>query len=70
MLDDIRERAKRTGADFLITTEKDAGKITIFLTPGDSCWALRLYTDIPAGRERLEQLMISATAGCTTGACA
>jgi tetraacyldisaccharide 4'-kinase len=70
MLDDIRERAKRTGTEFLITTEKDAGKITIFLTPGDSCWALRLYTDIPAGRERLEQLMISATAGCTTGACA
>jgi tetraacyldisaccharide 4'-kinase len=70
VLDDIRKRATRAKADLVITTEKDAGKIASFLTPGDSWWALRLYTDIPAGRERLERLMRSATDGCATEACA
>ncbi len=70
VLNDIRERATRVEADLVITTEKDAGKIASFLTPGDSWWAVRLYTDIPAGRERLERLMRSATDGCATEACA
>jgi tetraacyldisaccharide 4'-kinase len=70
VLDDIRERATRAEADLVITTEKDAGKIASFLMPGDSWWALRLYTDIPAGRERLERLIRSATDVCATEACA
>lgn len=67
LLTGIRERAKRADADILVTTEKDAGKIRDLLAPDDPCWALRLLTDIPAGRERLERVVLSATAGSGYG---
>lgn len=66
----VRERAKRADADILVTTEKDAGKIKALLSSHDPCWALSLYTDIPAGRERLEQMILSVTAGCAMEVCA
>jgi tetraacyldisaccharide 4'-kinase len=70
VLNGVRERAKRADADILVTTEKDAGKIKALLSPQDPCWALFLYTDIPAGREHLEQVILSATAGCAMEVCA
>jgi tetraacyldisaccharide 4'-kinase len=70
LLDDIRERAKRAEADILITTEKDATKLKEFLMPDDPCWALRLLTDISAGRERLEELIASAAAAGAKAICA
>ena len=70
VLKGVRERAKRADADILVTTEKDAGKIKSLLSSHDPCWALFLYTEIPAGREHLEQVILSATAGCTMEVCA
>jgi tetraacyldisaccharide-1-P 4'-kinase len=52
-----------------VTTEKDAVKLKALLAPDDPCWALRLVTDIPVGRERLEKLIVSA-AGCARESCA
>lgn len=56
-LDQVRQRAAQVGAELLVTTEKDAGKIVSFLRSADQCWALRLRTDILDGRERLERLL-------------
>ncbi|MFM8551125.1 MAG: tetraacyldisaccharide 4'-kinase, partial [Nitrospiraceae bacterium] len=56
-LERIREQAKRCGAQFLVTTEKDAGKVAPLLTPGDRVLALRLEMEILEGRERVEQLV-------------
>jgi tetraacyldisaccharide 4'-kinase len=64
LLDAIRERAKRAGADIMVTTEKDATKLKGLLTSEDPCWALRLVTDIPVGRERLEQAIVSTAMRC------
>jgi tetraacyldisaccharide 4'-kinase len=69
-LNGVRERAKQAEADILVTTEKDAGKIKALLSSHDPCWALSLYTDIPVGREHLEQVILSATAGCAMEVCA
>jgi tetraacyldisaccharide 4'-kinase len=57
MVETIRARAKRCGADLLVTTEKDADKVAPFLNSGDACWAVRLRTEILSGEERLEQLL-------------
>ncbi len=57
-LERIRQRAKEAGAEVLVTTEKDAGKITALLQPDDACWAVRLQTEILDGRERLERLLL------------
>ncbi len=70
IVDEIRDRAKRVDAQLLVTTEKDAGKIVAFLDDEVPCWAVRLYTEIPGGRERLERLIMSAEAACATEACA
>jgi tetraacyldisaccharide 4'-kinase len=69
LLAGIRERAKRADADILVTTEKDAVKLKTLVAPDDPCWVLRLTTDIPAGRERLQQVILSA-AGCAMESCA
>ncbi len=57
-LETLRERARLTGADLIVTTEKDAGKIKPLLKPGDQVWALRLKLDIVSGRERWERLIL------------
>jgi len=70
VLETIRERARRCGAEVVLTTEKDAGKVATFLNSDDPCWAVRLETDILSGRERLERLMVSPTVGSAMEACA
>ena len=57
-LDRLRERARCVGADVLLTTEKDAVKITSVLNADDAMWAVRLSTEIIEGRERLERLIV------------
>ncbi len=56
-LEDLRRRARQSGAAMLITTEKDAGKVAPLLRPDDRCWAVRLRTEILEGQERLERLL-------------
>jgi 3-deoxy-D-manno-octulosonic-acid transferase len=56
-LESVRERAGRSGADLVVTTEKDAGKIAPLLKPGEQVWAVRLSLEIISGRERWEQLL-------------
>jgi tetraacyldisaccharide 4'-kinase len=56
-LEQIKSRAKRCGAQLILTTEKDAGKAAPLLTPGDQVMAVRLETEILDGRERLERLL-------------
>ncbi len=57
-LEDLRRRARRSGAELLITTEKDAGKVAPLLRPDDRCWAVRLRTEIVDGQEQLECLLL------------
>lgn len=57
-LEDLRRRARQSGAEMLITTEKDAGKVAPLLRPDDRCWAVRLRTEIVEGQERLECLLL------------
>ena len=70
VVETIRERARRCGAEVLLTTEKDAGKVATFLNSDDPCWAVRLQTDILLGRERLERLIVSPTVRSAMEACA
>ena len=53
----VRQRAKECGAELVVTTEKDAGKIVHLLRAEDRLLALRLGTEILEGRERLERLV-------------
>lgn len=55
----IRSDVKMAGAEMILTTEKDAGKLSAFLQPQDPWWALRIRADIIRGEERLRRLMIS-----------
>ncbi len=57
MVETIRAKAKACGADLLLTTEKDADKVAPFLGSNDSCWAIRLRTEILTGHDQLEQLL-------------
>jgi len=57
-LEAVRERVRQSGADLIVTTEKDAGKIAPLLQSGEQVWAVRLSLDILSGRERFEQLML------------
>ncbi|MEW6247810.1 MAG: tetraacyldisaccharide 4'-kinase [Nitrospirota bacterium] len=60
-LEDLRRRARQSGVEMLITTEKDAGKVAPLLRRDDHCWAVRLRTEIVDGQERLERLLLGGT---------
>jgi len=57
-MESVRDRARQAGADLIVTTEKDAGKVKPFLMLGEQVWALRLGLEIVSGRERWERLML------------
>ncbi len=57
-LEMVRERAGRCGADMIVTTEKDAGKVAPFLKPGEPVWAVRLGLEVLDGRERFDRLIL------------
>ena len=54
----IRSDAQSAGADIVLTTEKDAGKLPPFLVPQDSWWALRVRAEVVRGEERLRSLVL------------
>jgi tetraacyldisaccharide 4'-kinase len=54
----VRAAAQSAGADIVVTTEKDAGKLPPFLLPKDSWWALRLRAEVVRGEERLRGLVL------------
>jgi tetraacyldisaccharide 4'-kinase len=53
----LRQRARQAGADVLITTEKDAGKVSRFLSAGEPWWAVRLRTEVVDGGNRLAVML-------------
>ncbi|MBS0150328.1 MAG: tetraacyldisaccharide 4'-kinase [Nitrospira sp.] len=53
----IRIDAKTKWVDIILTTEKDAGKLSSFLTSDDSWWALRLQANVVRGEESLRRLI-------------
>ncbi len=58
--DDVREvvrLAQDVGAELIMTTEKDAGKVAKLFRADHHVFALRLGTEIVEGRERLVQLL-------------
>jgi tetraacyldisaccharide 4'-kinase len=59
----VRADAQNAGADIVLTTEKDAGKLQPLLTPVDSWWALRIGAEIIRGEERLRGLVMDTGAG-------
>jgi tetraacyldisaccharide 4'-kinase len=56
-LDRIRAQAKRSNAEIVLTTEKDAGKLAPLLMPDDPWWALRLRADVRRGQDALHRLV-------------
>ncbi|MCP9439457.1 MAG: tetraacyldisaccharide 4'-kinase [Nitrospira sp.] len=54
----VRAAARAAGAELVLTTEKDAGKLSSFLEPEDSWWALRIRVEILQGLERLRHLVL------------
>lgn len=74
-LESVRERARRSGADMIVTTEKDAGKVAPLLKSGEQVWAVRLSLEILSGREQWDQLLGAAmndkvgTMNVAMGAC-
>lgn len=53
----LLERADRLGAELLVTTEKDAGKVAPFLGTDERVRALRLEAEVVGGRERMESVL-------------
>jgi tetraacyldisaccharide 4'-kinase len=54
----IRADAQSAGADIVLTTEKDAGKLPPFLEAEDPWWALRVRAEVVQGEERLRNLVL------------
>ncbi len=65
-LDWIRGEMKRIGAEMVVTTEKDAGKMTPWLAKDEPVWALRVELDIMDGKERFEQVLAGKTQSART----
>lgn len=53
----IRTRAAAIGAEFILTTEKDAGKLAARVVHYDPVWAVRLRTDMMERGEDLQHLI-------------
>lgn len=59
----IRAQVQRVGAEMVLTTEKDAGKLAPLLTADDNWWALRLRADVVRGEEQLRRLIVGERQG-------
>lgn len=64
----IRAHVQRVGAELVLTTEKDAGKLAALLTPDDKWWALRLRADVTKGEALLRRLVCGPSSGEKRGA--
>jgi tetraacyldisaccharide 4'-kinase len=56
-IEQIRSIVQVTGSEFVLTTEKDGGKLIPFLTPSDPWWMLQLGTEVVYGEEQLHKLI-------------
>lgn len=56
-LEAVRARARLNGAELIVTTEKDAGKVAPLVKPGEPVWAVRLGLEILSGREQWAQVL-------------
>lgn len=54
---EVRNKVRGSGSDFVLTTEKDGGKLKPLLEADASWWMLRLETYVVRGEERLSQLL-------------
>ncbi len=54
----VRSHAAGAQAEVVLTTEKDAVKLTPLLTPADAWWAVRLQAGVVRGEERLRRLIL------------
>ena len=68
-LNQVRGKVEECGAELVVTTEKDAGKIVPLLNQKDRLLALRLGTEILEGRERLERLVLGVADRHDVGVC-
>lgn len=62
----IRVNAKTKGVDIVLTTEKDGGKVSSFLTSDDPWWALRLQANVVRGEESLRRLIEMSSSDSVT----
>jgi tetraacyldisaccharide 4'-kinase len=69
-VDALRLKAKIAQADIVLTTEKDAAKLTSWLTPADPWWAVRLSTRVNEGEERLREHITDRMKSGRTEVCA
>lgn len=51
----VEARAHAAGADWLVTTEKDAGKLAPLISSGHGWWALRIRANVVAEEEALRR---------------
>jgi tetraacyldisaccharide 4'-kinase len=59
----VNALAEAAAADFVLTTEKDAGKLASLVTSsGVSWWALRIRADVVKGEEALRKVIYSPIA--------
>ncbi len=56
-IEQIRSTVRVTGSEFVLTTEKDGGKLIPFLTPSDPWWMLQLGTEVVHGEDQLRKLI-------------
>jgi tetraacyldisaccharide 4'-kinase len=59
-IDAIKAQMKAARADLVLTTEKDAGKLVAFLSPGDPWWTLRIKAEVRKGEAQLRDLVCSS----------
>ena len=60
----VRALAQAAGADMVLTTEKDAGKLAPLLPSVDGWWALRIRAEVIQGEAQLRRLVcVPATNG-------
>jgi tetraacyldisaccharide 4'-kinase len=59
----IKTHVNGAGADLVLTTEKDAGKLAPLLRPGDPWWALRIAAVVTQGEARLRDLVSRGVEG-------
>jgi len=70
-IDRLRSRAEELTADLILMTEKDSGKVALFLTETDhDWWAVRLSAEVAVGEERLRQMILSKSMPVRVEACA
>lgn len=67
----LQDRATELGSELVVTTEKDATKLSALLEPtNDEWWALRLATCISAGEDQLRRLVVNGSQIGSREACA